>query len=182
MRAHGEPKTTQIGMIGIQWLGLNVGKAINITKFNLDGPHAGLAYAHTGKGGYHAWISPDRLAVFVLGAQASDPSTLQPVDLRTGAAEIIESSVGRSLTMRPGKGTLVYVHKPRGATSWEIKELNPDTRKILPLTDTVEGSEDFRDRASASEKRRSVDLGQATNMSSRRLSTGGHTMPALAGV
>src|SRR5262245_18980689 len=112
-------------------------------RFNLDGSDAGLAYAHTGKIGYHAWISPDRLAVYVLGAQTSDPSTLQLVDLRSGAAEIIESSIGRSLTMRPGKGTLVFVHKPRGATLWEIKELNPETRKILPLTDTVEGSEDL---------------------------------------
>jgi len=112
-------------------------------KFNLDGSDAGLAYAHAGKIGYHAWISADRLAVYILGAQASDPSTLQLVDLRTGAADLIESSIGRSLTMRPGKGTLVFVHKPRGATLWEIRELNPETRKILPLTDTVEGSEDL---------------------------------------
>jgi Tol biopolymer transport system component len=111
--------------------------------FNLDGSDAGLAYAHAGKIGYHAWISPDRLAVYVLGAQASDPSTLQLVDLRTGTADIIESGIGRSLQMRPGAGTLVFVHKPRGATLWEIRELNPDTRKILPLTDTVEGSEDL---------------------------------------
>lgn len=112
-------------------------------KFNLDGSDAGLAYAHAGKIGYHAWISPDRLALYILGAQASDPSTLQLVDLRTGAAEILESSIGRSLTMRPGKGTLVFVHKPRGAALWEIRELNPETRKIVPLTDTVEGSEDL---------------------------------------
>jgi len=112
-------------------------------KFNLDGSDAGLVYAHAGKIGYHAWISPDRLAVYVLGAQPSDPSTLQLVDLRTGTAEIIESSIGRSLQMRPGTGTLSFVHKPRGATLWDIKELNPDTRKILPLTDTVEGSEDL---------------------------------------
>ena len=112
-------------------------------KFNLDGSDAGLVYAHAGKIGYHAWISPDRLAVYILGAQSSDPSTLQLVDLRTGTAEIIESSIGRSLQMRPGTGTLSFVHKPRGATLWEIKELNPDTRKILPLTDTVDGSEDL---------------------------------------
>jgi dipeptidyl aminopeptidase/acylaminoacyl peptidase len=112
-------------------------------KFNLDGSDAGLAYAHAGKIGYHVWISPDRLAVFVLGAQNTDPSTLQLVDLRTGAAEIVESSIGRSLHVRPGHGTVSFVHKPRGATLWEIKELNPDTRKILPLTDTVEGSEDL---------------------------------------
>ena len=213
----GEAKTTQVGIVSIQRLGVSVGKAINITnnfgydnqpfflpdssgllfssnrdgkqndiyrydiatktvtqithtpeneysptitpdgrafstvrgdeqrlwKFNLDGSDAGLVYAHPGKIGYHAWISPDRLAVFVLGAQTTDPSTLQLVDLRTGTTEIIESSIGRSLTMRPAKGSLVYVHKPRGATLWEVKELNPATRKILPLTDTVEGSEDL---------------------------------------
>ena len=213
----GDPKTTTVGIVSIQRLGVSVGKAVNITnnpgydnqpyflpdssgllfssnrdgkqndiyrydiatsattqlthtpeneysptmmpggktfstvrgdeqrlwKFTLDGSDAGLAYAHAGKIGYHAWISADRLALYILGAQASDPSTLQLVDLRTGAAEIIESSIGRSLLIRPGKGTVSFVHKPRGATLWEIKELNPDTRKILPLTDTVEGSEDL---------------------------------------
>lgn len=112
-------------------------------KFNLDGSDAGLAYAHVGKIGYHTWISPDRLAVFILGAQNTDPSTLQLVDLRTGSADVIESSIGRSLHVRPGHGTVSFVHKPQGASLWEIKELNPDTRKIVPLTDTVEGSEDL---------------------------------------
>lgn len=112
-------------------------------KFNLDGSDAGLAYAHAGKIGYHTWISSDRLAVFILGAQNTDPNTLQLVDLRTGSAEVIDSSIGRSLHVRPGHGTVSYVHKPQGASLWEVKELNPDTRKVTALTDTVEGSEDL---------------------------------------
>jgi dipeptidyl aminopeptidase/acylaminoacyl peptidase len=110
-------------------------------KFGLDGSDAGLALAHKGLIGYHAWISPTEVAAFILGGQGA-PNTLELVDLPTGKSDVIISSIGRSLLMRPGGKTLSFVHKPQDG-AWEIKELDPATRKIDELAPTVEGSEDL---------------------------------------
>lgn len=110
-------------------------------RFNLDGSDAGLAYAHKGLIGYHAWLSPTQLAVFVLAPQQGQPNTLELIDLPTGAAEVVDSSIGRSLHVRPGGG-LTYVFKPASGP-WEIRELTLSTRKHATLVSTVEGSEDF---------------------------------------
>ena len=110
-------------------------------RFTLDGSDAGLAYAHKGLVGYHAWMSPTQLATFILGSQGA-PNTLELIDLRTGAVEVITTSIGRSLHIRPRRGTLSFVHKVQGQP-WAIKELDPATRKIDTLTETVEGSEDL---------------------------------------
>jgi hypothetical protein len=107
-------------------------------RFTLEGVDAGLAVAHQGLIGYHVWVSPTQVATFILGS----PATLQLLDLRTGGAAVIESSIGRSLLIRPGRGTVSFVHKPQGAP-WEIKELNPVTRAITSLTPTLAGSEDL---------------------------------------
>lgn len=117
------------------------GAAQRLWRFTLDGADAGLAWTHQGLIGYHAWVSPVQLATFILGA-GREPATLQLLDLRTGAGEIIERSIGRSLAIRPGRGTLSFVHKAPGAP-WQIKELNPATRAITSLTPTLEGSEDL---------------------------------------
>jgi Tol biopolymer transport system component len=110
-------------------------------KFGLDGSDTGLALAHKGLIGYHAWISPTQLAAFILGGQGA-PNTLEIVDLPTGASEVITSSIGRSLHIRPGDRTLSFVHKPQ-ESPWVIKELDPATRKIDEIAPTVEGSEDL---------------------------------------
>lgn len=110
-------------------------------RFTMDGQDAGLAWTHMGLIGYHVWISPAQMATFILGAQRQ-PNTLQLLDLRTGGSETIESSIGRSLLIRPGRGTVSFVHKPQGAP-WVIKEFDPTTKQVTPLTPTLEGSEDL---------------------------------------
>ncbi len=110
-------------------------------RFMMDGTDGGLAAAHMGLIGYHVWISPSRIATFILGAQR-EPNTLQVLDLRTGAADTVERSIGRSLLMRPGRGTVSFVHKPQGQP-WVIKELDPATRQMTTLVETLEGSEDL---------------------------------------
>jgi dipeptidyl aminopeptidase/acylaminoacyl peptidase len=110
-------------------------------RFNLDGSDAGLAYAHKGLIGYHAWISPAQIAAFILGAQGA-PNTLELIDVGSGASTVIESGIGRSLHIRPGRGTLSFVHKVPGQ-AWVIKEVDPATRRVTSLTPTVEGSEDL---------------------------------------
>lgn len=110
-------------------------------RFTMDGTDAGLAWTHMGLIGYHVWISPTQMATFVLGANR-EPNTLQLLDLRTGAGEVIEKSIGRSLLIRPGTGTVSFVHKPQSGP-WVIRELDPKTKAITTLTPTVDGSEDL---------------------------------------
>jgi len=117
------------------------GAAQRLWRFTLDGADAGLAWTHQGLIGYHVWVSPTQIATFILGAQRQ-PATLQLLDMRTGGSDVIERGIGRSLLIRPGRGTVSFVVKPQGAP-WEIKELNPVTRAITPLTPTLEGSEDL---------------------------------------
>ena len=117
------------------------GSAQRLWRYTLDGEDAGLAWTHQGLIGYHVWVSPTQLATFILGAQRQ-PATLQLLDMRSGASTVIESSIGRSLLMRPGRGTVSFVHKPQGAP-WQIKELDPVTRTVTALTPTLEGSEDL---------------------------------------
>ncbi len=110
-------------------------------RFNPDGSDAGLAYAHQGRIGYHAWVSPSRLAVFVLGVKGA-PSTLELVDLPSGQTHVVDTSIGRSLHVRPGRGTVSYVHRPRDG-EWTVKEVDPVTRATRVVTPTVSGSEDL---------------------------------------
>lgn len=117
------------------------GAAQRLWRFTLDGEDAGLAWTHQGLIGYHVWVSPTQVATFILGAQRQ-PATLQLLDLRSGSSTVIESSIGRSLLMRPGRSTVSFVHKPQGAP-WQIKELDPVTRSVTALTPTLEGSEDL---------------------------------------
>lgn len=110
-------------------------------RFTFDGADAGLATAAPGLVGYHVWVSPTQVATFILGVDRQ-PATLQLLDLRTGGSEVIERSIGRSLLIRPGRGTVSFVHKPQGAP-WQIKELDPATKAVTSLTPTLEGSEDL---------------------------------------
>lgn len=107
-------------------------------RFTMDGQDAGLAWTHMGLIGYHVWMSPTTLATFVLG----QPNTLQILDMRTGGSEVIERSIGRSLLIRPGKGTVSFVHKPQGQP-WVIKEFDPKTKQVATLVNTLERSEDL---------------------------------------
>lgn len=117
------------------------GSAQRLWRYTLEGEDAGLAWTHQGLIGYHVWVSPTQLATFILGAQRQ-PATLQLLDMRSGSSTVIESSIGRSLLMRPGRGTVSFVHKPQGAP-WQIKELDPVTRIVTTLTPTPEGTEDL---------------------------------------
>jgi Tol biopolymer transport system component len=107
-------------------------------RFNLDGTNPRLVLENVKPVGYHVWIDETRLALFVLGSQGQ-PNTLQLADANTGQSQIIESGIGRSLLLRPDKGTVSFVHKPAGGR-WVVKELDPRTRAIQTLTETVDNN------------------------------------------
>lgn len=111
-------------------------------RFNADGTDAGLTYAHRGKIGYHAWVSPAEIAAFVLAEENGAPNTLQLIDLATGTPRVLDSRIGRALRIRPKTRALTYVRKPEHE-SWEIRELDATTGKSTFVVDTLDGSEDF---------------------------------------
>jgi hypothetical protein len=113
----------------------------SLWSYDLDGSHGHLLYQHKGKIGYHVWIDPSRVGIFVLGDQGQ-PATLQIANVKTNETTVIASSIGRSLAMRPGTGTMTFVDKSQQG-HWAVKEVDPKTRAIATLVETPEGSEDY---------------------------------------
>jgi dipeptidyl aminopeptidase/acylaminoacyl peptidase len=107
-------------------------------RFDLaDGGNPRLVLEQIKPVGYHAWIDATHLALFVLGAQGS-PATLQLADTATGAADVIDSRIGRSLHVRPGTGTVSYIGQPQGARAL-VKEFDPKTRQTRTIVELPEG-------------------------------------------
>lgn len=57
--------------------------------------------------GYHAWMNPETLAVFVLGA----PQTLRVVNPGSGKDRIVAENIGRSIHRIPGTEAISFVDK-----------------------------------------------------------------------
>ncbi len=93
-------------------------------RFDLDGSNPRLVLENVKPVGYHAWIDDTHLALFVLGS-GSAPATLQLADTTTGVASVAVTGVGRSVLVRPGKGTVSYL--ATGETPRVLKELDPRT-------------------------------------------------------
>jgi dipeptidyl aminopeptidase/acylaminoacyl peptidase len=115
------------------------GDAQQLWRFDLDGSNPKLVYAPKGLIGYHAWIDATHLAVYVLGAQGA-PNTLQLIDLAADTAEVVDTTVGRSILVRPGKRTVSYIS--RAESEWTVKEFNPKTKAITPVFKTPARTED----------------------------------------
>lgn len=88
--------------------------------------------------GYHCWLTPDSLALFILGK----PNSLQLARVSTGDTTRIEGNIGRSLHRVPGKNAVSFIHK-RTPTEWDINQLDLKTRQITMIVPTLGGSEDF---------------------------------------
>ncbi len=105
-------------------------------SFDLEGEDPSLILEAIEPVGYHAWIDPSRLALFVLGS----PATLQVASVETGQARIMARDIGRSLYRIPGRSTISFVQwddSRRGV----ITELDPETGEESILAPILEGNE-----------------------------------------
>jgi hypothetical protein len=109
-------------------------------RFNLDGSKPRLVLENVKPVGYHAWIDATHLALFILGAGGGAPATLQLADTKTGLATVAATGIGRSVLIRPKKGTVSYL--ATGETPRVLKELVPKTGASTKLIAPVEGSQD----------------------------------------
>jgi len=107
-------------------------------KFPLAGGEPSLVFEKVKPVGYQAWGDANTAALFVLG----NPPTLQLADIRTGNAEVVAQSIGRSLHKIPKQEAISFVHKA-GENEWLIKRLDLKTRTISTLAKTLPGSEDY---------------------------------------
>ncbi|MGH9144889.1 MAG: hypothetical protein ACRD2I_27435 [Vicinamibacterales bacterium] len=107
-------------------------------RFTLDGRTPELVLAGVKPVGYHAWAGDHSLVLFVLGP----PATLQLADTSSGKAETLATGINRSIQPIPG-GTISFVARSTGnadAATLSIRELDPRTRRIMPLVDAVAGA------------------------------------------
>ncbi len=106
-------------------------------RFDAAGKNPRLVLADVKPVGYHAWVEPDHLAMFILG----QPATLQVGRVSTGKADVVARDIGRSLHRIPGTRRVSFVQRESPTEFW-INEIDIDSRKIAPIVRTVEGSSD----------------------------------------
>ena len=104
-------------------------------RFDARGENPQLLLTEVKPVGYHAWVSPRTLVLFVLG----EPSTLRIANVDTGKAEIAAEAIGRSLHRIPGTGLASFVHSESSGRVW-IKQIDVASKAIEPLVEAVEGS------------------------------------------
>jgi len=88
--------------------------------------------------GYHSWVDPDNLILFVLG----DTITLQWYDIKKKQNTVLSKNIGRSLHRIPGEKAMSFVDKNTDG-EWLIKRMDGKSRKISTITTTVKGTEDL---------------------------------------
>jgi WD40 repeat protein len=116
-------------------------KTQRLWRFNAAGREPSVLLADIKPVGYHAWVDPDRVVLFVLG----EPNSLQLASVKTGKGEVAANGIGRSLHRIPGTMMVSFVHREPSGEYW-IKQIDVDSKKIDRLTQAVEGSAD-RDMA-----------------------------------
>ena len=112
-------------------------------RFTSDGRDPRVLLENVKPVGYHAWSDDHTLALYVLGQPGTNQtSTLQVADLRTNSVRSIAADIGRSLLPIPGGHTISFVQRSVHGekTTLSIKELDPATGAIRPLTTAVEGT------------------------------------------
>ena len=109
-------------------------------RFDANGQGPQLVLAGVKPVGYHAWIDPDRLVLFVLGEQGK-PATLRIASVKTGQAEIVTDNIGRSLHRIPGTSLASFVQREASGEYW-LKQVDIATKKIDPLTRAAAESSD----------------------------------------
>jgi hypothetical protein len=112
--------------------------AQRLWSFAMDGSDPQLLVPTVKPVGYHAWIDPDNLALFVLG----NPNALVHYDLRSGHADTLARNIGRSLAPTIGGGGFSFTaHDSTGAV--KLKTMAWPYQTIADLVALPRGSEDI---------------------------------------
>ncbi|MDQ3070024.1 MAG: hypothetical protein M3R55_09885 [Acidobacteriota bacterium] len=104
-------------------------------QFDLAGRAPRVVLADVKPVGYHAWVDPSIVMLFVLG----QPATLQRAQPGSPTAEIVASGIGRSLVAIPGTRAVSFTTRDEQGVWW-IKRYDADTRAISTLVQAPEGA------------------------------------------
>jgi hypothetical protein len=85
---------------------------------------------------YYAWVDPTTVVI----VQRADTPRLVVAHLDSGLLEPVESGVGRSVSLVPGRRAVSFVHRVADGESW-LKQLDLDSGAIEPLVRTRPDSE-----------------------------------------
>lgn len=116
---------------------LDTDKTQRLWTFGMNGNDAHVVLPDITGVGYHAWIDPVTVALFVV----DDPPLLKIADTMSGEARVGAKNIGRSLHKIPGHQALSFVDKTDPDQYW-IKKLDGETGEISPLVATRKGHED----------------------------------------
>jgi hypothetical protein len=87
-------------------------------SFAPDGSDARLILERIAPVGYHAWASPDHVALFILG----EPPTLQVARVDAGTAATVAGGIGRSIQPVPHRPAVTFTQVTD--EEWWIRELD----------------------------------------------------------
>ncbi len=112
--------------------------AQRLWRFTPDGRAAGVLFERLKPVGYHLWIDPGTLYLYVLGT----PATLQRADLASGEATIVDRGIGRWLARVPGGREISYLRRPTGGP-WTQVAMDPSTGAVRELAPALPGQEHY---------------------------------------
>jgi len=115
------------------------GTQLLVTYDLATGAHQSVVFENVKPVGYHAWIDPTHVAMFILGSGQGQPATLQIGDTKAGTAEVAATGIGRSILIRPRTGTVSFI---TSAQPRMIKEFNPLTKTTTDLIAPFENGQD----------------------------------------
>lgn len=92
--------------------------------------------------GYHAWLDPGHVALFVVGEEAKHaPNQLVLADVKTGKTTLLSEAPGRQFGRTPDGKRVSFVDK-RDPKHWRVVAMAPGDKKPLFLVDTPKGPVD----------------------------------------
>lgn len=89
--------------------------------------------------GYHLWLSPQRLAMFIV----TQPPELHVANLQTSEVMVMAENIGRSMQDLPGNpDEFAFVEPGQDDMRW-IKRFNLASNQLTPIAPVLEESRDF---------------------------------------
>lgn len=105
-------------------------------RFDRDGSSPRLIAAGVDSVGYYAWRDDHTVVAFIVGA----PHRLCIVDTDRDTETPVALDVGRSIHRIPGSDEVSFLQRTRG--TWTLMRLDTDTRRVTPIAEALEESQD----------------------------------------
>jgi hypothetical protein len=95
--------------------------------------------------GYHAWLDPGHVALFVVGEEAKhEPNRLVLADVKTGKTSLLSEAPGRQLGRTPDGKRVSFVDKS-DPKHWRVVAMAPGDKQPRFLVDTPKGPADEKE-------------------------------------